>query len=82
MTLAEKYIRDYEKYIIEYGKKTACLIQVGSFYEMYSKDNPENDIYKILHDISDICDFSIVPRSYTVDDDNHVLSLGFGVCNR
>ena len=79
MTLAEKYIRDYEKYIIEYGKKTACLIQVGSFYEMYSKDNPENDIYKILHDISDICDFSIVPRSYSVDDDNHVLSLGFGV---
>ena len=82
MTLAEKYIRDYEKYIIEYGKKTACLIQVDHFMKCIQKIIQKMIFIKFYMIYLIFVIFLLYLRSYTVDDDNHVLVRIRCTCNR
>ena len=53
--IINEYIEYTNKYKEQYGDKTIVLIQVGSFYEMYTiyenNNNDNNDIYKV----ADIC---------------------------
>jgi len=52
--IIDEYIEYMEKYKEQYGDKCIVFLQVGSFYEMYTiaeYNNNDNDIYKI----ADIC---------------------------
>lgn len=77
MAIVAKYLEDFTNYIKEYGPKTACLIQIGGFYEIYSKDDPSFETYNIIQDVSNICDLAIVPRCSSGSE--YILGGGFGV---
>ena len=47
MKLVEDYIIKAHEYINEYGKKTVLMMQVGSFYEIYSPNNNNNELFNI-----------------------------------
>ena len=79
MAIVTTYLQDFQKYINLYGDKTVCLIQIGGFYEIYSRDEPTLDTYKIIYDISNICDLSIVPKNYNNEHNSKLLGSGFGV---
>ena len=67
------YTKDYKK---QYGDKTVVLMQVGQFYEMYSKDdNTESDIYKI----ADICGITVSKKNKKTEEVsiNNPLMCGF-----
>tara|TARA_B110000305_G_scaffold207550_1_gene239137 strand:+ start:4046 stop:6955 length:2910 start_codon:yes stop_codon:yes gene_type:complete len=76
MKLVEEYIEKINKYITEYGSKTVLLMQVGSFYEIYSINNSENILYKIIYDISEITGLSVVEKSICVGKET-ILAAGF-----
>ena len=44
MALTEEYFRLSNEYTHKYGKKTILLMQVGSFFECYSKTDSAGDI--------------------------------------
>ena len=47
------YTKEYKK---KYGEKTIVLMQVGSFFELYSiTDETDSEIYKV----ADICNITI-----------------------
>ncbi len=68
MKLVEDYIEKAYKYINNYGKRTILLMQVGTFYEIYSlnQNKCENILYEIIYDISDITGLAVVERSINV----------------
>ena len=54
------YTKEYKK---KYGEKTLVLIQVGSFFELYSTtEDTDSEIYKI----ADICNISISKKNKSV----------------
>lgn len=68
-----EYTRDHK---LKYGDKCIVLIQVGSFYEIYSiKDDTEEDIYCI----ADICNIQVSKKNKTVKEVsiNNPLMAGF-----
>lgn len=72
-------IDDYHNYLQtykeKYGDNTVILMQVGSFFEMYSIDNNDNYIYKI----SDICNIQISRKNKSITEVsiNNPLMCGF-----
>lgn len=74
--LIDEYLASVEKHKIKYGDKCVVLMQVGSFYELYSIiDEPEEDIYKI----ADICNIQVARKNKAVKEasiNNHLM-LGF-----
>jgi DNA mismatch repair protein MutS len=76
MKLIEDYIIKANDYIDCYGAKTVLLMQVGTFYEIYSLNDPESILYTIIHDISDVTGLSVVEKSICVGD-TPVIAAGF-----
>jgi len=59
------YTKEYKK---KYGEKTLVLMQVGSFFELYSiTDDTESEIYKI----ADICNITISKKNKSVVEVNN-----------
>ena len=50
----EEYGAFYTKYRALYGPKTAVLLMVGSFYELYDRRDPETG--STLHNIQEVTD--------------------------
>lgn len=75
MSLIESYFTLTKEYSEKYGEKTAILMMVGSFYEIYgekvgSNGNNNSNTYKTItgskiEDISRICDLSIAQKTGT-----------------
>jgi len=71
MSLIESYFTLTKEYSEKYGEKTAVLMMVGSFYEIYGEklgNNSENSGYKTIggskiEEISKICDLSIAQKT-------------------
>jgi len=49
MTIIDEYLFHQVNYTKKYGKKTVVLMQVGSFYEMYSTDTTGPDLTEISY---------------------------------
>ena len=73
MSLIESYFNLTSEYSEKYGEKTAVLMMVGSFYEIYGEkigNNGDNNSYKTItgskiEDISKVCDLSIAQKTST-----------------
>jgi DNA mismatch repair protein MutS len=76
MKLVEDYIEKANNYIDMYGIKTVLLMQVGTFYEIYSMNDINTNLFEIIHDISNITGLSVVEKSICVGEEN-VLAAGF-----
>jgi len=55
MSITERYIYEFNKYKKQYGDKTLVLMQVGSFYEMYSTDTIGPDLKNIADLLNTVC---------------------------
>ena len=67
------YTKEYKK---KYGEKTIVLMQVGSFFELYSiTDETDSEIYKV----ADICNITISKKNKSVVEVNthNPLMAGF-----
>lgn len=76
MTLVEEYIEKAYHYMKTYGSKTVLLMQVGTFYEIYSKKDEQSPLYTIIHDIGDVTGLVVTEKSIFIDD-VPVLASGF-----
>lgn len=59
MTLVEDYLKKHKEYTYDYGENTVLLMQVGGFYEIYSSQDPTSISYKVIHEMSKVCDLAI-----------------------
>lgn len=76
--IIDEYIEYMEKYTDLYGNKCIVFLQVGSFYEMYTVseyNNNENDIYKI----ADICGIQTTKKNKSIKEisRNNPVMAGF-----
>ena len=55
MSITEQYIFNHNKYVKLHGEKTLVLMQVGSFYEMYSTENDGPNLKEIADLINTVC---------------------------
>lgn len=73
--IIDDYLNYKDIYSKKYGENTIILMQVGSFFEMYSIE--QNDI--LLYKISDICNLQVSRRNKTIIEVslNNYLMAGF-----
>jgi DNA mismatch repair protein MutS len=76
MTLIEDYVEKAVQYIEDYGEKTVLLMQVGTFYEIYSLNDSKSKLFHVIYDIGNITGLSVVEKSICVGSFN-VLAAGF-----
>lgn len=63
--IIDDYLEYTATYKAKYGEKTIVLMQVGSFYELYSvKDDTSEDIYNI----ADLCNIQISKKNKSITD--------------
>jgi len=78
MALIKEYFELTKRYQDEYGENTILLMQVGSFFEVYGKNNKNTNSIngsKIM-DFSQICELNVVEKNVCVGTDN-ILMAGF-----
>ena len=78
--IINEYIEYMKKYKDQYGDKCTVLLQVGSFYEMYTiceNNNNDNDIYKI----ADICGIQTTKKNKSISEIslNNPVMAGFPI---
>ena len=78
--IINEYIEYMKKYKDQYGDKCTVLLQVGSFYEMYTiceNNNNDNDIYKI----ADICGIQTTKKNKSIPEIslNNPVMAGFPI---
>ena len=73
--IIDDYLEYQKIYQEKYGENTLILMQVGSFFEMYS-DNPNDTL---LYKISDICNFQVSRKNKAIQEvsKNNALMAGF-----
>lgn len=76
--IIDEYIEYMQKYKEQYGDKCIVFLQVGSFYEMYTiaeYNNNDNDIYKI----ADICGIQTTKKNKSIKEisRNNPVMAGF-----
>ena len=69
MTLADEYFEYVKKYTKSHGPKTIVLIQVGSFFEVYSLKKHGKFINNKIEEFSRVCDMTIANKGskYKID---------------
>ena len=79
--IVDDYIAACEKYIEKYGNRTACLFQIGDFFEMNAFY--ENNILKgaDIYTICDICNIQVTRKNKTVTETSrsNPLMAGFPI---
>jgi DNA mismatch repair protein MutS len=71
------YFAAYQEYVAKYGPKTAILLQVGKFYEMYDSVNTETGIPRAnVATLADLCGGAPEPKA-TEDPNWNRLFWGF-----
>ena len=75
--MEDLYIRSFREYSAKYGPKTAILLQVGKFFEMYDSLNTETGQAKAnVRELADICGGAPEPKP-TEQPNTHRLFWGF-----
>jgi len=79
MALVKEYFELTKKYQQDYGDNTILLMQVGSFFEVYSIfcKNTSSHIGSKIEDFSHICDLHIVDKSGVFIKNDQVKMAGF-----
>ena len=77
-SVLSEYFKFYDEYYGKYGGKTAVLMQVGSFYEMYGVDN-DTDKLGNAEELSKILNIVLTKRNKKIQANgiNNPLMLGF-----
>ena len=74
-SITDEYFSYHEKYTGKYGTNTVVLLEVGSFYEMYS--NPDNKKGPDLYKISEVLNLVVTRKDKTLPlSDTNVLMSG------
>lgn len=76
MKLVEDYLKKHKEYISQYGVSTVLLMQVGAFYEIYSLNDSTTSSYKVIYEISKICDLVVTEKTICVGS-TAILGSGF-----
>jgi DNA mismatch repair protein MutS len=78
MALIKEYFHLTKKYQDEYGENTILLMQVGSFFEVYGKNNKKTNTISgsKISDFSQICELNVVEKNVCVGEDD-ILMAGF-----
>ena len=75
VSITEEYFSYHDKYIAKYGPNTLVLLEVGSFYEMYS--NPNTKRGPDLYAVSNITNLSVTRKDKSIPlSDVNVLMAG------
>ena len=77
-SILSEYFKFYDKYSGKYGSRTAVLMQVGHFYEMYGVDN-DTDKLGNAEELSRILNIVLTKRNKKIQANgiNNPLMLGF-----
>ena len=78
MALIKEYFELTKSYQDEYGENTILLMQVGSFFEVYAKNNKKTNTISgsKINDFSQICELNVVEKNVCVGSED-VLMAGF-----
>jgi DNA mismatch repair protein MutS len=78
MALIKEYFELTKKYQDEYGENTVLLMQVGSFFEVYAKNNKKTNTItgSQINAFSQICELNVVEKNVCVGTDD-ILMAGF-----
>jgi DNA mismatch repair protein MutS len=78
MALIKEYFELTKKYQDEYGENTILLMQVGSFFEVYAKNNKKTNTISgsQINAFSQICELNVVEKNVCVGTDD-ILMAGF-----
>ena len=78
MALIKEYFELTKRYQDEYGDNTILLMQVGSFFEVYGKNNKVTNTISgsKITDFSQICELNVVEKNVCVGTDD-ILMAGF-----
>lgn len=78
MALIKEYFELTKRYQDEYGENTILLMQVGSFFEVYGKNNKNTNTItgSKINDFSQICELNVVEKNVCVGTDD-ILMAGF-----
>ena len=78
MALIKEYFELTKRYQDEYGENTILLMQVGSFFEVYGKNNKNTNTItgSKINDFSQICELNVVEKNVCVATDD-ILMAGF-----
>jgi len=78
MALIKEYFELTKNYQTEYGENTILLMQVGSFFEVYAKNNKKTNTISgsQINAFSQICELNVVEKNVCVGTDD-ILMAGF-----
>ena len=78
MALIKEYFELTKNYQDEYGENTILLMQVGSFFEVYAKNNKKTNTISgsKIGDFSQICELNVVEKNVCVGSED-ILMAGF-----
>jgi DNA mismatch repair protein MutS len=78
MALIKEYFELTKRFQDEYGQNTILLMQVGSFFEVYAKNNKNTNTItgSKISDFSQICELNVVEKNVCVGTDD-ILMAGF-----
>ena len=78
MALIKEYFELTKNYQDEYGENTILLMQVGSFFEVYAKNNKKTNTISgsKINDFSQICELNVVEKNVCVGSED-ILMAGF-----
>ncbi len=78
MALIKEYFELTKRYQDEYGENTILLMQVGSFFEVYAKNNKKTNTISgsQINTFSQICELNVVEKNVCVGTED-ILMAGF-----
>ena len=75
--ILKEYIKYHDENIKKYGSSTVVLMQVGSFYEIYSVQNETINVGADIYQLADILGIQVVRRNKKIPEisyDNFLMS--------
>ena len=75
--ILKEYLKFHDENIKKYGKNTVVLMQVGSFYEIYSVQNETIGVGADIYQLADILGIQVVRRNKSIPEisyDNFLMS--------
>ena len=64
--ILKEYLKYHDENIKKYGENTIVLMQVGSFYEIYSVQNETLNLGADIYQLADILGIQVVRRNKSI----------------
>lgn len=69
--ILKEYLKYHDKNVKRYGENTVVLMQVGSFYEIYSVQNDTINVGADIYKLADILGIQVVRRNKSIPEINY-----------